>query len=582
MANEDSIFMKKKYLIVLALISVLVTLCVYMADIFSFFENRFDNVESPDVAAVTPSPSGNNVDSGSNTSNTPSAILEPVASPTPALQEPVEYNAEVIPECLPENYNIVYDVISDRDVLSTSETIPTINFPAPENYSLLEGITCFRGNNYRNSASYGFAEIVSEKFEEVWSVKVGYIGDWTGVGWTGQPAIVKWEDSIKKIMNISQEKKAKTDLIEVIYATLDGKIYFIDLEDGKPTRPPIDTGAPYKGSVMVDPRGYPLLFAGEGVPHDNGEIGYRIFSLIDQKEIFYLDGLDSDKYRSWGAFDSNGLLDPGSDTLIECGENGILYKIKLNTDFNINESTVSLNPEIVKYRYKPLKSNKIGVECSPVYYKNYIYFVDNAGFLQCVNLDTLEPEWIRDVTDDTDSTMVLEDDGTGVFLYTACEVDIQGSQGYSYIRKINALTGKLIWEKSYKCIHDPSINGGALATPVLGKGDISDIVVFNIAKTENNRVGKIVALYKDSGEEAWRIDHPYYCWSSPVDVYTKEGKSYLIVCDSGAYMNLLEGKTGKILDKIALHGNVEASPAVYGNMIVVGTRGQLIWGIRLN
>jgi len=46
-------------------------------------------------------------------------------------------------------------------------------------------------------------------------------------------------------------------------------------------------------------------------------------------------------------------------------------------------------------------------------------------------------------------------------------------------------------------------------------------------------------------------------------------------------MNLIEGKSGKILDKIPLGGNIEGSPAVYDNMIVVGTRGQQIYGIRI-
>jgi hypothetical protein len=84
-------------------------------------------------------------------------------------------------------------------------------------------------------------------------------------------------------MNINQDKKKKPDLKEVIYATLDGNIYFLDLEDGKPTRTPIRTGVPHKGSVAVDPRGYPLLYAGQGIPQVAGKnvpIGYRIFNLI--------------------------------------------------------------------------------------------------------------------------------------------------------------------------------------------------------------------------------------------------------------------------------------------------------------
>jgi hypothetical protein len=46
-------------------------------------------------------------------------------------------------------------------------------------------------------------------------------------------------------------------------------------------------------------------------------------------------------------------------------------------------------------------------------------------------------------------------------------------------------------------------------------------------------------------------------------------------------MFLIEGSTGKVLDQIPLNANVEGSPAVYDDMIVVGTRGQQIWGIKI-
>ncbi|WP_208985085.1 hypothetical protein [Maledivibacter halophilus] len=46
-------------------------------------------------------------------------------------------------------------------------------------------------------------------------------------------------------------------------------------------------------------------------------------------------------------------------------------------------------------------------------------------------------------------------------------------------------------------------------------------------------------------------------------------------------MYLIEGSSGEILDKISLGSNVEGSPAVYENMIVVGTRGQRIYGIKI-
>lgn len=493
----------------------------------------------------------------------------------------------VDPKYDPIANNFFSEIIKDKASLKEYKRDYNIIFGAAEDYSDIAGITCFRGNNYRNSPSYGYADIKEGKLEKVWFVKNGYIDIWTGVGWTGQPSIIQWDEKIKNKMNIVPIKKSKKGLKEIIYATLDGKIYFLDLDDGKPTRSPIDVGYSHKGSVVVDPRGLPLLYAGQGIPDKAGKkvpIGYRIFSLLDQRILHFINGYDPDAFRHWGAFDSGALIDKRTDTLIECGENGILYTVRLNTSFDLEKSNISIKPDMVKYRYRSPISTKIGTENSPVIYRNYIYFADNSGLLQCVDLNTLKPVWIRDVSDDTDSTMVLEEvkSESEVYLYTACEIDRQGKNGFSYIRKINAYTGELVWEKPVKCSYDQHTNGGALASPVLGKNDIKDLVIYNIAKTgKKNNGSKLLALDRKTGKEIWVVDLPYYCWSSPVDIYTRDGKSYLIVCDSGGYMNLFEGISGKKLDSIPLEANIEASPAVFENMIVVGTRGQKIWGIRV-
>mgnify|MGYP002395768699 CR=1 FL=1 len=489
-------------------------------------------------------------------------------------------------DSLPSRFKFSSGVLKNgKPVLNYTNSI---SFPNPSEYSSLPGVTSFRGNNYRNSASYGFVDVKEKKLEKVWSFKTGFLDTWTGVGWTGQPAIVKWDSDMLKIMNINSSKKGKSELKEIIYATLDGNIYFLDLDDGQPSRLPIDTEAPHKGSVAVDPRGYPLLFAGQGIDEVGGkqvDIGYRIFSLINQQLLYFINGLDPDTFRWWGAFDSSGLLDKKTDTFIECGENGILYNIKLNTDFDRNMALISIKPDITKYRYhyqSPYGGEKLGMENSPAIYKNYIYFTDNSGLLQCVDLNTLSTVWLRNVTDDTDSSLAIDETGEGnVSLYTACEVDLRGKDDLSYVRKINALTGELIWEKGIPCIYDENVNGGSLGSPVIGKKDIRNLVIFSIAKTGRTNAGKLIAFDKKNGEEVWVINLQNYTWSSPVDVYTGDGKSYIIICDASGYMYLIEGISGKILDRIYLEGNIEGSPAVYENMIVVGTRGQKIWGIKI-
>lgn len=73
----------------------------------------------------------------------------------------------------------------------------------------------------------------------MWTKDTGSISTgssyWPGVGWTGQPLIIHWDEDVRRLMNINSEFK-DSDLVEVIYPTLDGNIYFLNLVDGRPTR----------------------------------------------------------------------------------------------------------------------------------------------------------------------------------------------------------------------------------------------------------------------------------------------------------------------------------------------------------
>lgn len=465
-----------------------------------------------------------------------------------------------------------------------------IAFGSPEMYSELEGVTAFRGNNYRTAPSWGSSSVKEKKLEIVWTHDIGAVSGvgsyWPGAGWTGQPLLVHWSDEVRKMMNINSDLKSK-DLVEVIYPVFDGNVYFLDLETGNPSRKKMNIGFTIKGTGMVDPRGYPLFYTGMGLNENDGRKGtfkYRIFDLINQKEIFSLPGSDPVAFRSWGANDSSAILNRYTDTLINAGENGLVYKAKLNTKFDKAAGTISINPTVTKYRYKSTYSSEQGVENSPAFYRNLMYFADNGGTIQCLDINTLEPVWIYKAGDDTDSTITIEETEEGVFLYTANEVDKRGKAGSRAncnIRKLNALTGELVWQKNYSCAYQDYINGGVLATPVIGKNDISDIVIFNVALTGSVSDGTLVALDKKTGEEVWNRHLESYSWSSPVDFMSDDGKTYMILCDYGGYMHLIDPKTGEDLDKISVGGNVEASPAIYNDMAVVGTYAKKIYGVKI-
>lgn len=468
-----------------------------------------------------------------------------------------------------------------------------IEFEAASQYSDVEGVTAFRGNNYRDSASFGTRTVSQKKLDIVWEKEglgeiAAHNSNWPGTGWTGQPLIVHWSEAVKKLMNINSEMKAK-DLVEVIYPALDGNIYFLDLETGKDTRNKIEIGYPIKGTAMVDPRGYPVLYTGMGINENNGkfaEYKYRFISLVDQKEIYTIFGRDQAAFRGWGANDSSALLDKKTDTLLNCGENGLVYRVKLNTKFDDVSGSLTMAPQITKYRYRSPYNDEQGIENSPAIYKNFMYFNDNGGTMQCIDLNTLKPVWIYETGDDTDSTTVIEETEKGVFLYTANQVDKRGEGGKNpkadcNIRKFNALTGELIWQQDYECVYNYYINGGALGTPVLGKDDISNMVVFNICFTGSNTDGTMVALDKNTGEEIWKKKLAAYSWCSPVDFKSSDGKTYMVYTDYAGNMHLVDPMTGNILDSVSLGKNVESSPAIYNDTIVVGSYAKKIFGVKV-
>lgn len=490
------------------------------------------------------------------------------------MNKPIEISCE-------EPKNIKHKVYVNNSIVDSYEAEQPELFN--NEYTDIEGILTFRGNNLRNKPSYGYAKIEIKQLNIEWSVSTGSSSWGGGAGWTGQPSIIKWPKEMKKFMNIDEKYKNDDNFTEVIYASLDGKVYFIDLQTGKQTRKPININNPIKGSLSIDPRGYPLLYVGQGI-NETGEIGYRIFSLIDGKLLYFLNGNDSKAYRGWGAFDGSALINRETDTLILGGENGLFYNIKLNANYNKENGQISINPEIIKYAYEINDNSYQGIENSAAVYKNLAYFADNGGGIQCVDLMNLNPAWTFDGTDDTDATLTVEVEEGVPYIYTANEVDKQGTSGTTYLRKLNGLNGKLIFEKPYKAmslIGKNPVNGGVLATNIVGKNRLSNMVIFSIARYKKFNSGLMAALDKQSGEEIWTLEMPNYAWSSPVDVYDKDGKGYIIQCDSAGYIYLIDGESGTILNKIKVNNNIESSPAVFENTMVVAERFGKIYGIRI-
>ena len=555
------------------------------------------------------------------------------ATPTPvppiqAFQNPLLYPSSALintttdlpisDACIPSTRGLTQNVINGAVIVSDYQRENEIFMGDPLEYSSVAGITTFRGNNFRNTATFGYLSPVGDSIDtitQVWEfsgtgsrLASSQTFEWEGFQLTGQPLVVRWSSDIRSSMNLYPDKAAKEDLTEVICACLDGLVYFFDIDDGSQTRDPIYVGASIKGTPSVDPRGFPLLYLGQG--DDNGDDGFGmyIYSLIDGSQLYFYDGGDDGAYRmNWGAFDSSPIIDAITDTLIWPCENGIIYTFTLNTEYVSGSSSIMVNPVCTGYKYifNDTQGRYLGVESSIAVYGNYGYFIDNNSNLICLDLNSLEMIWVFRTDDDSDLSPVISEENGIPYIYIGTEVDYQGGQGsYSgaaYTYKINALTGDEVWQTSQPCYtyngqtSDTDQVGGCVGNPILGKGQISNLVIFSYSCTTDLLSGnRIVAYNRDTGNEVWHYDMNIYTYSSPVDCYDQDGNAYIIICDSLGQIHLVNGQTGERISYIQAYRNLgtesetstgvefQASPVVFNDMMVICTTSGSVFGIRID
>lgn len=525
---------------------------------------------------------------------TPSPVPTDTPAPT-ALETP---HMTTVSD--PANWSYTWKLMVNGVETDAYTRTDAISFGGGDTYAALPGVLTLRGSNYRTNAAYGTAAITEGKLSSIWSVDTGRLaksssGSWTGSGWTGQCLMVQWPDETKQIMNLYDDAKQKDGLIEVIYATMDGNVYFLDAETGKATRDKLVVGIPFKGAGALDPRGWPILYLGTGDSYspDAKKGRAMAYSLIDYTRLIEV-GKDHDSFslRNWHAYDSSVLVDAETDTLIVPGENGILYTVHLNTKYDPAAGTLTMNPdEIVKQRYDakrlgPDRDGKYcyGYESSAVTWQNYCYLCDNGGFMRCIDLNSMETIWVADLFDDTNSTPAFEATAAGNFLYVGNTVDrtTSNGKGVSTFFKINAMTGETVWTFTHTVTTDGHITGGCMSSAVLGEGSLSGLVFTGFASSTGEREGIVYALRTSDGSVAWEYKLSTYTWSSPIVLYTDDGTGYLFITDQQGVAVLLRAADGTLVTSLKLSENIEASPCAFGGLIVIGTRNQHILGIRVS
>ena len=148
---------------------------------------------------------------------------------------------------------------------------------------------------------------------------------WCGTGWTGQPAVF--------------ERDGRT---WVVFGAYDRAIHFVDAETGQDILPPFPTGDIIKGSVTIDPDGFPLVYSGS---RDNY---FRAIAFDRPQPDRAVDavgrrGVAHDVERRLGRL-ARWCID---DYLFEGGENSQFHIVKLNRSLRRRRHGARSHPQLV-------------------------------------------------------------------------------------------------------------------------------------------------------------------------------------------------------------------------------------------
>ena len=266
---------------------------------------------------------------------------------------------------------------------STTTVDPAV-FYGPINTSF-PGIVMFRGNGSRTfygegplpsapSVLWRFGPMTGQSDAGPLSEPGGKT-TWTGTGWTGQPAVF--------------ERDGKT---WVVFGAYDHKIHFLDAQTGKKLLPDFTGGDLMKGSVVVDPDGFPLVYQG---CRDNN---WRVIAIDrdEPTELWHMNAYDAKPLLWNDDWDGNVVI--RSDYAFVPGENSHFFIVKLNRGTGA-DGKVTVKPQIVldypgwtDQLLKDLGDKEVSIENSPAVVGDRLYFANSGGLITGLDISATLPE----------------------------------------------------------------------------------------------------------------------------------------------------------------------------------------------
>jgi outer membrane protein assembly factor BamB len=423
---------------------------------------------------------------------------------------------------------------------------------------VVAGSLTFRGNPSRTW--YGAGPVPTTKPKILWqfhigcseSSEFGQTASWCGTGWTGQPAVF--------------ERDGRT---WVVFGAYDRAVHFLDADTGERIIPDFPTGDIIKGSVTIDPDGFPLVYSGSR----DGK--YHVIAIDGDapRELWTLDAHAVSPIKWNDDWDGSGIV--LGDYLFEGGENSQFHIVKLNRAMG-PDGLVTVAPEMVFHApgwddelLKAIGDDDVSIENSVAIYEDTVYFANSGGLVQGWDVSGLhegtlvsgkEPERVfRFWTgDDTDASVVVDEQG---FLYVGSEWERHTgrSQEVGQIMKLDPRKpdDPLVWS-----IKDMGANpAGVWATPALDR----DVVYFA------TNGGELIAVDRETGEVRWTKQLAGPTWQSPVVV-----DGVLLEGDCGGTLHAFDVRDTHVappqLWSLKIGGCLESTPTVWKGRIYVGSR----------
>ncbi len=426
----------------------------------------------------------------------------------------------------------------------------------------VDGLLTFRGNPTRTFHGRGPVPSNPRVLWEYFvgcsvSAVAGEAKEWCGTGWTGQPSVFRLPTSGEWT---------------VAFGAYNRRVNFLDPATGAEALPPYQTNDIIKGSVTVDPDGFPLLYTGS---RDNR---FHVVALDGpEPQLLWELASDTDGPTLWNNdWDGSALV--VDDHLFVGGENGRFYVVRLNRGYD-GSGRVTVAPSVVfsteswdDELLAGIRDQEVSVENSVAISGDTVYFANSGGLVQGWDVggvrsgDAPQRVFRFWTGDDTDASIVVDDEG---MLYVGSEYQ-RSNERSAEIGQIMKLDPSnpddpLVWSREAQTGPD----SGIYATAAL-HGDVV------IVPTDG---GELLGLDRATGEDRWRLRLPGPLWSSPVVI-----GDTLLQGDCGGSLNAFALDAAGVdepeqLWSLDLGGCIESTPAVWDGQIFVGSRNGQFYAI---